>query len=72
MDRLTEAQKNIVEAPLTGRVFIEGIPGAGKTTVGCARVRRMLSAQRAGKRTLVFTPVASAGEAYREIRTEDE
>lgn len=71
MDRLTEAQKNIVEAPLTGRVFIEGIPGAGKTTVGCARVRRMLSAQRAGKRTLVFTPVASAGEAYRGIRTED-
>lgn len=71
MKRLTEIQNRIANAPLTESLFVEGLPGCGKTTAACARLACMLAAQRAGKRTLIFTPVASAGEAYRSVVSED-
>lgn len=68
MDR-NEKQHELSNGSLTEHLFAIGRPGTGKTTAGCDLLGRMLEAQQPWKRTLVLTPVASAGDAYRRVMT---
>jgi hypothetical protein len=53
---LTEAQQNIVDAPLAGNTFLSGPAGCGKTTVGVERLRLLLASGVPGDSILVLTP----------------
>lgn len=68
MDR-NDKQKELSGGSLTEHIFASGRPGTGKTSAGCDLLGRMLESQLPWKRTLVLTPAASAGEAYRQVMT---
>lgn len=62
--RLTAAQLDIVESPLSGKTFLEGPAGSGKTTAGVARLERLLAADIPGQQILVFVPQRALGAPY--------
>jgi hypothetical protein len=56
-DQLTTAQRDLVTRPITGEAtFLQGPAGSGKTTVGVARLRHLLSEGIPADAVLVLTP----------------
>ena len=67
--RLTVRQTEIVNTPLESRIFLEGIAGAGKTTLGVHRLRHLINSGIPPNSILVLVPQKGlALPYYREIR----
>jgi hypothetical protein len=54
--RLTRKQDEIVEAPVDARIFLQGMAGAGKTTVGIHRLRYLLQSGVSPHSILLLVP----------------
>ena len=54
--RLTEKQREIIEAPVGGTIFLRGPAGAGKTTVGVRRLRHLIESGVSAHSILVLVP----------------
>ena len=65
--RLKKSQLDLIKAPLSAKIFLQGPAGAGKTTVGARRTLGLLSAGVAGNRLLVLTPQRTLQEPYRTL-----
>jgi hypothetical protein len=61
---LTEAQLNIVDAPLDSKTFLFGPAGCGKTTVGVEQLRTLLTSGLPGDSILVLTPQRTLQTPY--------
>ena len=63
-DKLTPAQRAILDAPLDGKRWLEGIAGGGKTSVGVARLLRLLDNGAPADSILLFVPQRSLAQPY--------
>ena len=63
-NRLSPAQRALVDQRTDTAVFLEGPAGAGKTTVGVARLLRLLEAGISGRSILVITPQRTLAAPY--------
>jgi len=67
--RLTVRQTEILNTPVESRIFLEGIAGAGKTTLGVHRLRQLINVGIPPNSILVLVPQKGlALPYYREIR----
>ena len=57
-------QAAVIELPQERKIFLEGIAGSGKTTVGVQRVLRLLSQGAPAESILVFVPQRSLADPY--------
>jgi hypothetical protein len=64
---LTNAQRQIIEAPPDIKLFLSGPAGAGKSTVGVERLKYLLANGIPGESILILTPQRTLQEAYLEI-----
>jgi hypothetical protein len=62
--RLTVKQTAIAEAPITGRQFVHGPAGSGKTTAAVRRLRFLLENGVPGHRILVLVPQMGLARPY--------
>lgn len=70
--RLTTRQNAVLKAPTRQKIFLQGMAGSGKTTVGAARVRQLLDSGVAGNEILVLVPHKRLSQLYlKEIGGED-
>ncbi len=60
---LTPTQQEIIHFPISGKYFLEGPAGSGKTTTSIARLKHILT-QLAGHQVLIFVPQRSLGKPY--------
>lgn len=68
----TAVQEQVIDAPLSGSLFISGPPGSGKTTAGAARLRRMIDEGFPAESILILTPQRTLAAPYwREISRPD-
>ncbi len=65
-DDLSSRQREVVEHPVSGRIFLEGPAGTGKTSAGVARLLHYLDAGVPGHSILVFTPQRTLATPYYE------
>ncbi len=65
-DSLTSAQRAIVNAPLEGALWLEGIAGGGKTSAGAARLLHLLDQGVPADSILLFVPQRSLAQPYRD------
>jgi len=63
---LTSQQRELVDLPLTGHVFLDGTAGTGKTTAAVARLLALLKAGVPGDEILVMLPQRTLGLPYLE------
>lgn len=63
-DDLTVEQKRVVERPVEGRLYLEGVAGTGKTTVGVHRAVEMIQSGNNPTSILVLLPQRRLGEPY--------
>jgi superfamily I DNA/RNA helicase len=56
MPDLSPLQRQIVESPLDGKLFVSGPAGTGKTTAGVERMRYLLAQGVPGESILMLTP----------------
>jgi hypothetical protein len=63
---LNEVQRQIVERPITGKVFVEGTAGAGKTTAGVERLAHLLRSGVSADEILVIVPQRTLAIPYDE------
>ena len=63
-DSLTDAQRAIADAPLDGALWLEGIAGSGKTSVGVARLLRLLDHGAPADSILLFVPQRALAQPY--------
>jgi hypothetical protein len=61
---LTASQLEVVRAPVTARILLHGVAGTGKTTVGVARLHRLLDAGVPAGSMLVLVPQRTLAEPY--------
>ncbi|MBI4772461.1 MAG: hypothetical protein HY784_19030, partial [Chloroflexi bacterium] len=61
---LSPSQFDLLERPLTGRLFIEGTAGCGKTTAGVARLRQLLAGGVPAGSVLVLVPQRTLAGPY--------
>ena len=61
---LTAAQTALVEAPLNRKIWLEGLAGSGKTSVGARRVLRLLELGAPAESILIFLPQRSMAQPY--------
>lgn len=61
---LTAAQWKLVSAPLQGKIWLEGVAGGGKTSVGAARVLHLLGRGVPAESILIFVPQRSLAQPY--------
>ena len=61
---LTATQSELVSAPLECKLWLEGIAGSGKTSVGVARVLRLLERGVPAESILIFVPQRSLAQPY--------
>ncbi len=61
---LTEAQQNIVNAPLDRKIFLHGQASAGKTTVGVQRLRHLINSGVYPHSILVLVPQHRLAQPY--------
>lgn len=66
LHRLTPRQIEIVNSPLETTIFLEGLAGVGKTTVGIARMLHLLNSGEPGNTIAIITPQRSLAEPYLE------
>ena len=64
---LTGQQKELVNRPDPGRVFLEGPPGTGKTTVGTAYLERLLQNGIPAETILVLVPQRTLALPYYQL-----
>ena len=62
--RLDAKQTALVELPLERKIWLEGMAGSGKTTVGVRRVLRLLSEGVPAESILIFVPQRSLANPY--------
>ena len=65
--RLSLLQQQIVESPLDMRIFVHGIAGTGKTTIGVERMRYMLDQGVPADSILMLTPQRTLQEPYLDL-----
>ncbi len=64
IDTWTAEQSALVEAPLDRKIWLEGIAGSGKSSVGARRVLHLLDAGVAAESILIFLPQRSLAQPY--------
>ena len=62
--QLTEYQLDLIQAPISGSVFLEGPAGAGKTTVGVERMLQLMVQGVRADSILVLLPQRNLAEPY--------
>lgn len=62
--RLNARQSTLLELPLDRKIWLEGIAGSGKTTVGVRRVLRLLAQGVPAESILIFVPQRSLANPY--------
>lgn len=62
--QLTAKQAALVELPLAEKIWLEGIAGSGKTSVGVSRALRLLSEGVPAESILIFVPQRSLANSY--------
>jgi hypothetical protein len=62
--RVTEQQRQIIEAPIEGSIFLEGPAGTGKTTVGVERILHLLKVGIQANSILVMVPQRTLAQPY--------
>jgi len=65
--QFTPQQQQIISAPTTGSIFLEGAAGTGKTTAGTERLRHLLDHGIAADRILVLVPQRALSLPYRSV-----
>lgn len=68
--RLTAKQSAIVKAPADQKIFLKGMAGSGKTTVGARRVRQLLDMGIPGSEILVLAPHKGLSQPYLQTANE--
>jgi hypothetical protein len=61
---LSSSQRKVIQFPTNGKIFLEGLAGSGKTTVGIERMLYLMSAGIPGNSILVFVPQRTLGKPY--------
>ena len=61
---LTDQQRQIIERPIDGRVFLHGPAGSGKTTAGVARLLHLLAAGVDARSILLLVPQRTLAAPY--------
>jgi hypothetical protein len=61
---LTTPQRHLIEMPLSAKVFIEGIAGAGKTTAAVERLERLVATGVDGGSVLLLLPQRTLATTY--------
>jgi len=61
---LSSSQRKVIQLPTSGKVFLEGPAGSGKTTVGIERMLYLMSSGIPGNSILVFVPQRTLGTPY--------
>lgn len=67
MTELTPEQLEWITSPIDGFVFMEGPAGAGKTTIGAARMQHLISQGVPADSLLVLLPQRTLATAYYEV-----
>jgi hypothetical protein len=67
MPDLSPLQRQIVESPLDGKLFVSGPAGTGKTTAGVERMRYLLAQGVPGESILMLTPQRTLQEPYLDL-----
>ncbi len=67
MVTLTKQQQELVDRPDPGRIFLEGPPGTGKTTVGTAYLERLLQNGIPAESVLVLVPQRTLALPYYQL-----
>ncbi|MBT3321109.1 MAG: ATP-dependent helicase [Anaerolineae bacterium] len=65
--KLTSQQESTTNAPLDSKIYLSGIAGSGKTTVGVERMRYLLERGIYGESILVLTPQRTLQAPYQEV-----
>lgn len=63
----SEAQRAVVESPISSRIFLEGPAGTGKTTTAVARLQALLDAGVPGAHIVILTPQRALAAPYYEF-----
>jgi superfamily I DNA/RNA helicase len=61
---LSPEQKKIIQLPVKAKIFLEGLAGTGKTTVGVERLLYLLSSGIPGNKILVIVPQRTLASPY--------
>lgn len=64
---LTRNQLAVIEADSTSKLFLAGLAGTGKSTVGVERLKHLLASGISGDSILILTPQRTLQEPYLEI-----
>jgi superfamily I DNA/RNA helicase len=67
MLNLSRQQRQIVESPFEGKLFVSGRAGSGKTTVGVERMRYLLAQGVPADTILMLTPQRTLQEPYLDL-----
>ncbi|GAB4500016.1 MAG: hypothetical protein OHK003_18350 [Anaerolineales bacterium] len=67
MTSLSLLQRQIIESPLTARLFVSGAAGTGKTTAGVERIRFLLEQGIPADSILLLTPQRTLQEPYLDL-----
>ena len=59
-----EARKGLVQAPLDRKIWLEGMAGAGKSSIGFGRVLHLLERGAPAESILIFVPQRSLAQPY--------
>lgn len=65
--QVTSQQQQIISAPPTGSIFLEGAAGTGKTTAGTGRLRYLLESGVSADTILVLVPQRALSLPYRNV-----
>ena len=63
----TESQRRVIESPLSGRTFLHGPAGSGKTTAAVGRLRHLLLGGVPGSSILVIVPQRMLANPFFEL-----
>lgn len=61
---LSSNQRQVIELPIDKKIFLEGLAGTGKTTVGTERMLHLMSLGEPGSSILVLVPQRTLGAPY--------
>ncbi len=61
---ISSSQREIIQAPLNGKIFLEGPAGTGKTTIGVERLLYLMRSGIPGNSILVVLPQRTLGTPY--------
>jgi len=72
MVNLTTKQEDILEQPLSNRIFLSGPAGTGKTTIGAQRLLKLLDSGISGNSILILTPQRTLSRTYETVLQEED